>query len=313
MLAPRIWRWSGGDIRTSVRPILDPDRSGGKPPSMSRGSAMDIASDLPIGRIRGLRACASPRGTFGVLALDHRQNLRSELRPTTRLRGPMPSRRVQAGGGPRAASARPASCSTPRSGRPSRSSTARSRPAAGCSWRSRRPAMTARPPPGSAASSTAGAWPRRSGWARRPPSCSSTTTPMRPMPPTRSDSSRPSPATAGPRTSPCSSSRCRSRSTGGAAARGRGSAPGRRRDRPATHRAGRGHPQGGVPVRPGARPTGPLARRLRRARIGVPRSVGRSCRAASTTRRSRPRSGWPARPARAACSSADRSGPRRRR
>ena len=42
---------------------------------------MDIASDLPIGRIRGLRACASPRGTFGVLALDHRQNLRKELRP----------------------------------------------------------------------------------------------------------------------------------------------------------------------------------------------------------------------------------------
>ena len=36
---------------------------------------------LPIGRIRGLRACASPRGTFGVLALDHRQNLRRELRP----------------------------------------------------------------------------------------------------------------------------------------------------------------------------------------------------------------------------------------
>ena len=42
---------------------------------------MDIASDLPIGRIRGLRACASARGTFGVLALDHRQNLRKELRP----------------------------------------------------------------------------------------------------------------------------------------------------------------------------------------------------------------------------------------
>jgi tagatose-1,6-bisphosphate aldolase len=36
---------------------------------------------LPIGRIRGLRACASPRGTFGVLALDHRQNLRRELSP----------------------------------------------------------------------------------------------------------------------------------------------------------------------------------------------------------------------------------------
>ena len=37
--------------------------------------------DLPVGRIRGLRACASARGTFGVLALDHRQNLRKELAP----------------------------------------------------------------------------------------------------------------------------------------------------------------------------------------------------------------------------------------
>ena len=41
---------------------------------------MDSAG-MPIGRIRGLRACASERGTFGVLALDHRQNLRRELRP----------------------------------------------------------------------------------------------------------------------------------------------------------------------------------------------------------------------------------------
>jgi tagatose 1,6-diphosphate aldolase len=33
------------------------------------------------GTRRGLDACASPRGTFAVLALDHRQNLRKELRP----------------------------------------------------------------------------------------------------------------------------------------------------------------------------------------------------------------------------------------
>ena len=33
------------------------------------------------GTVRGLRACASARGTFAVLALDHRQNLRRELRP----------------------------------------------------------------------------------------------------------------------------------------------------------------------------------------------------------------------------------------
>jgi len=34
-----------------------------------------------LGTRRGLDACASPRGTFGVLALDHRQNLRRELHP----------------------------------------------------------------------------------------------------------------------------------------------------------------------------------------------------------------------------------------
>jgi tagatose-1,6-bisphosphate aldolase len=33
------------------------------------------------GTRRGLDACASDRGTFAVLALDHRQNLRKELRP----------------------------------------------------------------------------------------------------------------------------------------------------------------------------------------------------------------------------------------
>jgi tagatose-1,6-bisphosphate aldolase len=34
-----------------------------------------------LGTIRGLDACSSARGTFTVLALDHRQNLRKELRP----------------------------------------------------------------------------------------------------------------------------------------------------------------------------------------------------------------------------------------
>jgi tagatose 1,6-diphosphate aldolase len=34
-----------------------------------------------LGTIRGLDACSSPAGTFTVLALDHRQNLRKELRP----------------------------------------------------------------------------------------------------------------------------------------------------------------------------------------------------------------------------------------
>jgi tagatose-1,6-bisphosphate aldolase len=34
-----------------------------------------------LGVLRGLDACSSPRGSFTVLALDHRQNLRKELRP----------------------------------------------------------------------------------------------------------------------------------------------------------------------------------------------------------------------------------------
>ena len=54
----------------------------------------------------------------------------------------------------------------------------------------------ARRPRGSAGSSTVGAWPRRSGWVPRPPSCSSTTTRTRPTRPTRSGSSRPSRRTA---------------------------------------------------------------------------------------------------------------------
>jgi tagatose 1,6-diphosphate aldolase len=37
---------------------------------------------LPIGKLRGLQQCASPDGTFAVLALDHRQGLRRALRPS---------------------------------------------------------------------------------------------------------------------------------------------------------------------------------------------------------------------------------------
>jgi tagatose-1,6-bisphosphate aldolase len=43
---------------------------------------LDSGDDLPLGRIRGVRTCASDRGTFGILALDHRQNLRNLLRPS---------------------------------------------------------------------------------------------------------------------------------------------------------------------------------------------------------------------------------------
>ncbi len=37
----------------------------------------------PFGILRGLSECASRRGTFTILALDHRQNLRRDLRPAS--------------------------------------------------------------------------------------------------------------------------------------------------------------------------------------------------------------------------------------
>jgi tagatose 1,6-diphosphate aldolase len=43
--------------------------------------ASATATGYPLGVRRGLDACASARGTFAVLALDHRQNLRRELHP----------------------------------------------------------------------------------------------------------------------------------------------------------------------------------------------------------------------------------------
>jgi tagatose 1,6-diphosphate aldolase len=41
----------------------------------------DNRGPYALGARRGIGACASARGTFAVLALDHRQNLRHELRP----------------------------------------------------------------------------------------------------------------------------------------------------------------------------------------------------------------------------------------
>ena len=48
------------------------------PETVAAGSA---PSAFRLGTRRGLEACASARGTFAVLALDHRQNLRKELHP----------------------------------------------------------------------------------------------------------------------------------------------------------------------------------------------------------------------------------------
>ena len=47
------------------------------------GRSEDPATPFRLGARRGLDACASVRGTFAVLALDHRQNLRRELHPGT--------------------------------------------------------------------------------------------------------------------------------------------------------------------------------------------------------------------------------------
>ena len=93
----------------------------------------------------------------------------------------------------------------------------------------------------------------------------------------------------------------------------RGAPAGRRRDRAAADGDRRRHPQGRVPVRPvGHRPRRAGARRARSS-TRRRRCRGSSCRAASTTRRSRPRSRPPARPARAASSSVGPCGRRPRR
>lgn len=42
-----------------------------------------MSMPYPIGRIRGMTACTSPRGTFAVLAVDHRQNLRRNFAPNS--------------------------------------------------------------------------------------------------------------------------------------------------------------------------------------------------------------------------------------
>jgi hypothetical protein len=84
---------------TVVRVTARPQREGARR-AERRGCqvrmtpAVDRHTAYPLGTRRGLDACASVRGTFAVLALDHRQNLRKEahprllrLPPTTRWSG----------------------------------------------------------------------------------------------------------------------------------------------------------------------------------------------------------------------------------
>ena len=93
----------------------------------------------------------------------------------------------------------------------------------------------------------------------------------------------------------------------------RGAAPGRRRDGAPAHGDRRRHPQGRVPLRRRRSRIAAAGARRARSSTGRRRCRGCSCRAASTTRPSRPRSRPPAGPARAGSSSVAPSGRRPRR
>ena len=94
-------------------------------------------------------------------------------------------------------------------------------------------------------------------------------------------------------------------------AAGRGPPPRRRRDGAPADRAGRRHPQGGVPLRCRGDRRDPLGARPVRSWTPRPRCRGCSCPVASTTRRSSARSRSRAARARAASSWAARCGRRR--
>ncbi|HWP62619.1 MAG TPA: tagatose 1,6-diphosphate aldolase [Candidatus Binatia bacterium] len=51
------------------------------PSITSRTGGEPGVAGLPLGRVRGLQACSSASGCFVILAMDHRRNLRRELRP----------------------------------------------------------------------------------------------------------------------------------------------------------------------------------------------------------------------------------------
>ena len=136
-----------------------------------------------LGTRRGLEATSSPRGTFAVLALDHRQNLRKELHPEDAgFDDARRDDRLQADRRPGAVGrSRPGRCSIRRSAPPSASPMGR--------WRGAMGSLVALEATGYDGPSGArisrllpglGRRRRRSGWGRRRRSCSSTTTPMRP-------------------------------------------------------------------------------------------------------------------------------------
>ena len=268
-----------------------------------------------LASVRGLDACSSPSGTFTVLALDHRQNLRKELRPADPGVGDRRrDGRLQARGRPRPR-ARPgrASCSTRRSASGRRSRTGRCPGRAGLivaveATGYEGPSRRARQPRPARLGRRAGQAPR--GVGRQAP---------RLLPPGRAQRRRPGAARRRRRrglprgrTSRCSSSRSRSGSTAA-------KLTGEDRRRVVVETARRLTAIGAdvlkaeFPYDARCHRRGPLARGVRRARRGDAGARGSCCRAASTTRRSSARCGSPARRARAACSSGGPCGPRRRR
>ncbi len=231
---------------------------------------------LALGTRRGIAACASARGTFAVLALDHRQNLRKELRPDDPALGHLRrDGRVQAGRrpGPRAGRDRDAARPGDRGG-----PVHRGRLAAGvgraCSSRSRRPATSARPRRGSAASST--------GWSveqakRMGASAAKLLVYYHPEASNADAQERSRRRRRGglPGGGPRALRRAAVVLAGRGRAAGRRGTPARRRgDRAADDRDRRRHPQGRVPVRPLRHGPGALARGLRGARRGLRRAVG---------------------------------------
>ena len=65
--------------RCGINPV--PSGEKGQTRSTKTTDPAQPTADLRLGARRGLDACASAAGTFAVLALDHRQNLRKELHP----------------------------------------------------------------------------------------------------------------------------------------------------------------------------------------------------------------------------------------
>ena len=272
------------------------------------------ADSYRLGARRGLDACASERGTFAVLALDHRQNLRKALRPDD----PASATYDEMVAFKRAVVRALAPVATgtlldPEIG------------AAQCIADGSLPAasglIVAIEATGYDGSVDGADQPRPRGLERREGEADGRVGGEAPrlLPPRGVERRRPGGARRpGRGRLPGGRSRAVRRAALVLARRRReadrrGASRGRHRDRPAADGDRRRRPQGRVPVRRvGRRP-----RRAggKRAPSSTRRRACRGCcsRAASTTRRSRPRSRSPARPARAASSPADPCGRRRRR